>query len=78
MKHIKIKVYPEAKKEVVEQKHKDQFNVFLREKAQDNMANKGLIRVMASHLNLTPQDLRIVSGHRTRSKILEVFSDREL
>jgi uncharacterized protein YggU (UPF0235/DUF167 family) len=72
MRHIKVKVFPDFKKQKIEMSAPDAFRVYIREKAQDNMANKGLIRALANHFSLPETSLRIINGHHRSNKVIEI------
>jgi hypothetical protein len=38
----------------------------------DDAANAAVVRLVAAHLGVRPRDVTIVSGHRSRDKVLEV------
>lgn len=76
MKHIKVKVFPDCKREKIEQIQPEAFHVYLRESAQNNMANKGLLRSMAKYLDIPQDNIHFVRGHRTRNKILEIHETK--
>ena len=48
------------------------FEVFVREKAEYNMANRKIIELIAVFYKIPNAYVRIVSGHHTRTKILSV------
>jgi len=70
--YIHIKTYPDSKREEVTEKSKDHFEVYLREKAERNMANKRLIEIMMERFSLAKGKVRIISGHHSPSKILSI------
>ena len=70
--YIHLRVVPESKQPRVEKRNKDSFLVYVREKAERNMANKSALSAMAAHLKLPPRSVRLVSGHRQPSKIISV------
>ncbi len=70
--YIHLRVIPESKRARVEKRSKDSFLVYVREKAERNMANRSALSAMAAHLKLPPRNVRLVSGHRQPSKIISV------
>ncbi|PCI20175.1 hypothetical protein COB64_02590 [Candidatus Wolfebacteria bacterium] len=50
----------------------DTYEVAVKLKTERNMANKRLIEMMASELCIPQKNIRIISGHHSRSKILSV------
>jgi len=73
MKHIKVKVLPDSKKDFVEKLNEDKYKVYIREPAKDNRANKALLKIMAEEIEVEQRKLRIISGHKYLNKILCVF-----
>ncbi|MCX6713249.1 MAG: DUF167 domain-containing protein, partial [Candidatus Vogelbacteria bacterium] len=68
--YIKVFVQPGAKKEKIEKVTKDQFNVAVKEKAERNAANTRVLEVLAGFLSVPRKNLKIVTGHHSRSKII--------
>jgi uncharacterized protein YggU (UPF0235/DUF167 family) len=48
------------------------FTVFVKERAVEGAANDGVVAALAAHLGLRKRDVRIVSGHTSRHKTVEV------
>lgn len=48
------------------------LTVFVRERAVDGAANEGVIAVLAEHLGMHKGDVRIVNGHGSRIKTVEI------
>jgi len=71
--YIKVRVVPSAKKETFVVKTKDHFDISVREEAERNMANTRVREIIARHFKITPGKVRIVSGHHSQSKILDVL-----
>lgn len=70
---IKVKVFPDSKKERVQQNRPDSFHVYTREPAKDTLANRRMLEMMVEFLNKPPGSLRIVKGHTSPSKILKIL-----
>jgi len=73
--YVKIHVVPGAKREKVEQTRSDHFDISVKEKAKNNMANMRVREIIAQWFEVLPGKVRIVSGHHSASKILSVDSD---
>ena len=71
--YYKITAFPDAKKEFVEVKN-DRYRVFVREPAQNNQANKAVVRIFAQYLDIKERELRIIKGRTSTSKIIEKIS----
>jgi uncharacterized protein YggU (UPF0235/DUF167 family) len=69
--HIKIK--PNSNKDEVVKKSDASYVVFVREEAKENKANYAMLLLLAEYLNVPVSILRIITGHHTPSKIVEVM-----
>ena len=70
--YVKVKVVPSSKKESFEKQSEDTFSVHVKEPAERNLANKRVVLLVSEHFGASRGKVRIVSGHRSRSKILSV------
>jgi uncharacterized protein (TIGR00251 family) len=70
--YCKVKVVPGAKKESFVKKSEDHFNVSVKEPAERNLANKRVLELVAEHFRVPYGKVRLVSGHRSPSKIFRV------
>ncbi len=68
--YIKVKIIAGAKKEVVEKVSEDHYTISVKEKAENNNANKRLLEIM--HNEYPNSEIRLVSGHHSPSKILSI------
>lgn len=67
---IKIKAKTKAKKEVVNKKSEDSYVISVKEPAEENSANERILEILK---RLFPRRaLRIVKGHHSPSKIVEI------
>lgn len=71
MKHIRIKVTAEAAREHVVSK-KGVLQVFVKEPAQGNMANRRAVQLVAKHMEVAPARVKIIAGHHAPNKTLVV------
>ncbi|MFZ1020089.1 MAG: DUF167 family protein [Minisyncoccia bacterium] len=72
MQYIHVKVVSSASQELFRQKSKDHFEIFVKEKAERNMANARVIQLLALHFKVAKLKIRIVNGHHHPSKLLVV------
>jgi len=72
MTYIKVKVYPESKKEKLIQTKENNFEVWVREKAERNQVNKRLCQIMGQYFNNPDGGVKILNGHHSRIKLLKV------
>lgn len=73
--YIKVKVSPNAKKEKFERKSEELFEISVKEKAKQNMANERTREIIAEHFGIIKGKVRIISGYRHPSKLLSVNID---
>ena len=69
---IFVQVKPNSKERTVDEIGENRYLVRLKSKPQDNMANMELVEVIAEYFNKPKWAVKIVSGKKSRSKILEV------
>ena len=69
---VKVKVKPEAKKEMFTVLKKDSFSISVREKAERGEANSRVRTLLARHFRVLPGVVNIVSGHRSPHKIISI------
>jgi uncharacterized protein YggU (UPF0235/DUF167 family) len=72
MKYIKVIAKTKARKENIVQKSKDHFEVSVKEKAENNMANKRIIEILAMYFKVSIGKIRIINGHHHPHKLLIV------
>ena len=70
--YIKVKVQAGAKREVIKQKSKDSYALFVKEPAERNLANRRVCEIIASLFNVSIKNVRIINGHQSPSKILSI------
>ena len=73
--YIKVHVVAGAKRETVERRTNDIFDVSVREPAERNLANRRVLEIIAIELKIPVGKARIVSGHHSSHKILSVMID---
>jgi uncharacterized protein (TIGR00251 family) len=70
--YIKLKVFPDQKKETFAVVGENRFEVRVRVPAERNLANTRVIELTAEHFGVSVKQVRIISGHHHPSKILSV------
>ncbi len=73
--YIKVHVVTGAKKELIIKKANDLYEVSVREPAEQNLANRRVLELIARELGIPYGKARIVSGHHSPSKILSIMTD---
>ena len=69
---IKVKVFPNSKKEEVIKKSEDSFEVKVKEKPERGKANRTAVRILASYFDLPESKIRLIKGFSKRNKIFEI------
>lgn len=70
--YIRVKVKANSKKEFIEKKSENSFDISVREKAEKNMANKRVIEIIALQFGVSVNRVRIINGHHTPVKLLAI------
>ena len=65
---IRVKIHPNSSKEKIK-KIKDDYEVWIHEKAEDNKANLKLVKMLKKYFKC---DVKIKSGFTSRNKIVEL------
>ena len=71
--YIRVKVVAGAKNEFVKKLKEDHFLISVKEPAARNLANRRVAEILSAHFGPPPRaKVRLVSGHRSPSKIFRV------
>ena len=70
--YVKVRVTPSGKKERVAQKGKTEFEMIVKEPAQQNLANRRVQQLLAEAFNTSPRSVHLISGHRSGTKLFNV------
>jgi len=68
---IQVKVKPNSKSEEVSQEG-DNFIVKVKEPPEKGRANQAVVRLLAKHFGVPQSQLKILSGFKSRSKVISV------
>jgi len=68
---IRVKLKPSSKTEEVSQEG-DSFIVKVKEPPKEGKANQAVIKLLAEHFGVPQSQVRILSGFRSRNKVIEV------
>ena len=71
---IFVTAKPNAKEAKIEKLNESHFDVWVTEPPKDGRANAAIIRSLAEYLSVAPSNITIVSGLKSKQKILEVES----
>lgn len=70
--YIRVRVTADAKKETLKQISEDSFVASVKMPAEQNLANKRVLELVATHFGVEPKQIRIISGHHSPGKILSI------
>jgi uncharacterized protein (TIGR00251 family) len=73
---IQVKVKPNSKTEELSRQG-DSFIVKVKEPPKEGRANQAVIKLLAEHFGVPQSQVRILSGFRSRNKVVEVVESRE-
>lgn len=68
---IQVKVKPNSSTEELSREG-DSFMVKVKEPPQEGRANQAVIRLLAEHFGVPQSQIKILSGFRSRNKVIEV------
>lgn len=70
--YVKVMVQTAAKKESLKTISPDHFEVSVKEKPVQNLANRRVVAIIAAHFQVSSGKVRIINGHHSSSKLLVV------
>lgn len=69
---IRVKVFPNSKKDGITVKSPDSFEARVREKPEQGKANKAVVRLLSSYFKVSGSKIRFIKGGKEKSKIFDV------
>ena len=72
--YIKVHVQPGAKRTAIVGLHGDSIKIKVAAQPSDNMANEKLIEFISSCLDVAKQNVEIIRGGKSRSKLVKVLN----
>ena len=69
----KVKAHPDSKKDRLERRGPDSFEVWVRAPAERGLANAAVLALVAQALGLPAKRLRIMKGATSPAKIVQVL-----
>ena len=70
---IKVKCYPKSKKELLNKKDENSFEIFLKEKPERGEANKRIFEILAEYFSVSKKRIKLIKGAKTQNKIFEIY-----
>ncbi len=74
---IKIKVFPNNKKEEIIKKGADKLEIKIKEKPLQGKANKRVFEILSDYFNVSQSEIKLIKGFKRRNKIFEVSLSQE-
>jgi uncharacterized protein YggU (UPF0235/DUF167 family) len=69
---IRLRVHPDARKDALERRAPDLYEVWVRAPAKDGRANAACLALLGEALGVPAGRIRLIKGGRSPSKIVEV------
>ncbi len=69
---VRVHAVPGARKERITKEDATTFTIFLKEPAERNMANKRIMDILALEFGVSPEHVRMLTGHRSSSKMYSI------
>lgn len=69
--NLNIRVIPKASRSLIREEN-DSLKVYLTKAAQDGLANKQLIELLAAHLRVKKYQIKIIKGEKSRNKVVAI------
>jgi hypothetical protein len=69
---IKVKVFPNSKKEEVRKKSEDSFEIKVQAKPIRGEANEAVVNILSSFLKVPKSNVKLIKGFKQRNKIFEI------
>lgn len=70
--YLRVIVSPDSKKDSLVKTKEDTWTITVREPAEQNRANDSVRALVAHELGVPVKSVRILTGHRSRSKMLSI------
>ncbi len=72
---IKVKVFTSSKKREIVDKGENSFEIKVKEKPQNNLANERVVQILASYFKISENSVKLVKGRKQTSKIFKIDID---
>ncbi|MCM8764160.1 MAG: DUF167 domain-containing protein [Candidatus Omnitrophica bacterium] len=69
---INIRVKPYSRVEKIVRNRDSSFSVYVNQKPAEGKANNALVKLLAEYFDVPKSAVKIVSGHKSRNKIVEI------
>lgn len=69
---IRVKVFPNSKKDEIKMKREDSFEILVKEKAEGGRANEKVLEILSSYFKIPKNKFMLIRGGKQRNKIFEI------
>jgi len=69
---IRVKVQARSSQEKIEEIDVDEYKIWVTSPPAENRANEDVIEILADYFNTAPSNIRILSGHKSSHKLIEI------
>ena len=69
---IRVKVQARSSQEKIEEIDVDEYKIWVTSPPAENRANEDVIEILADYFNTAPSNTRILSGHKSSHKLIEI------
>jgi len=69
---IRVKVQARSSQEKIEEVDIDEYKIWVTSPPADNQANESVIEVVSDYFNTAPSNIKIISGHKSSHKLIEI------
>lgn len=70
--YVTVRVCAGAKKEKIQKIKPDTYEIMVKAKAQQNLANRRVQQILANEYECTEKEVKLLTGHRSAKKIFIV------
>ena len=71
--YLKLRISPGARKDSIEKKGPDRYDISVRAPADNGRANEACLVLLGRELGVPPRSIRLIKGGKSPSKIVEIF-----
>lgn len=69
---IKAKIFSKSKKQKIIKKSQNYFEIFVKEKPEQGQANKSARKILAQHLQVPENQVKLIKGFCNKNKIFKI------
>ncbi len=70
---IKVKVFPDSKKEEIVKNKKGSFEIKVKQKPIQGLANLATIKILSLYFEIPERKIRLIKGFKQRNKIFKII-----